>query len=649
MKSVAWLFSLFLLAQCLSSASSKAAAAHDYDLVVIEATPGGIATAVRAAREGMNVLLVNRTQHLGGILANGLGVWDTLYEGRRSPLYDEVRQSLVEHYRSTYGEGSPQHVAALPGKSGHTNGRFEPRIADKILTELVAREKNITVMKGYVPVQVEREGRLLRSITLQEYQGSGTVKVTARGFADCTYEGDLLPLAKVAYRVGRESRDEFKEPHAGKIYMRPSKTPPTPEAAELEKQHAGLNLRKFTGHQEILHPDSTGEGDSHVQAFNYRTILTSDPANRLPVEKPTDYDPAFLATLEFGSIVSPLPNQKIGWNRPQLIGPHQAYVEGDWTAREKVMDQHWQATMGLLYYLQNDPAVPETRRQFFRNYGLARDEFTDHGHRPHEMYVREARRLVGRCILTQHDFMLAPGTVRAPVHGDSIAFAEWYMDTHACTPGKITGSLDEGKMMLHHETFPAHIPYRALLAPDLDNLLVPVCLSATHVAWGAVRLEPAWMQIGESAGFAFALAKKADVAPALLDTRLLVRTLVTSRSMVSFFNDVDVALAGPAAFAAQVFATRGFSHDYNARLEDPLKEATAQIWLQSLQVAMPDDAAAQKTAAAVAQAESGDSGVLSAHRWQALLTAAGHKAGKSPSEGTVTRGQALAALWEFIE
>ena len=157
------------------------------------------------------------------------------------------------------------------------------------------------------------------------------------------------------------------------------------------------------------------------------------------------------------------------------------------------------------------------------------------------------------------------------------------------------------------------------------------------------------MQIGESAGFAFALAKKADVAPALLDTRLLVRTLVTSRSMVSFFNDVDVALAGPAAFAAQVFATRGFFHDYNARLEDPLKEATAQIWLQSLQVAMPDDATAQKTAEAVAQAESGDSEVLSVHRWQALLTAAGHKAGKSPSEGTVTRGQALAALWEFIE
>lgn len=615
-----------------------------YDLVVIEATPGGIATAVRAAREGLSVLLVNRTQHLGGIVSNGLGVWDTLYEGRRAPIYDEVRQAIIEHYRSTYGESSPQHKAALPGKSGHTNGRFEPHIAEKFLTALVEKEKNITLLKGYVPTALARDGRLLRSITLQEFQGKKTRIINAVSFADCSYEGDLLPQAKVAYRVGREARGEFNEPHAGKIYMRAVKTAPTPEAARMAKLHDRLNLRKFPGFQEIVQPESTGEGDLNVQAFNYRTLLTSDPANRLPVEKPVDYDPAYLSTLEFGSIVSPLPNQKIGWNRPQLVGPHQAYVKGDWETRLQVMDQHWQATMGLLYYLQNDPAVPEERRRFFSAYGLAKDEFQDNGHRPHEFYVREARRLTGRHIMTQHDFTLAPGIQRTPVQPDSIAFADWYMDAHACTWGKVHGSLDEGKMMLHTETFPAQIPYRSLFSPDVDNLIVPVCLSSTHVAWGAIRLEPTWMQVGESAGYACALAKKANTTPAALDTGLLIRTLAGSHSMITFFNDLDISKDDPAIIAAQVFSTKGFFHDYDARLDQPLKTETAQAWLRAL----TDDALnAEKTAQAVAQAEAGTSPAVTRESWTRLLKEHKFKASSDSTATPLTRSQALVELWSL--
>ena len=609
---------LLLAIACLAILPVRSAEpeTQPYDLVVIEATPAGIATAVRAAREGLSVLLVNRTQHLGGIVSNGLGVWDTLFEGRRSPIYDEVRHNIIEHYRSTYGEGSPQHKASLPGKSGPSNGRFEPSIAEKFLTALVEKEKNITLLKGYVPSALARDGRLLHSITLQEFQGEKTRVIQAAAFADCTYEGDLLPLAKVAYRVGREARGEFNEPHAGKIYMRPVKTAPTPEAAKMAELHDRLNLRKFPGFQEILQPESTGEGDLNLQAFNYRTLLTSDPANRLPVEKPADYDPAYLGTLEFGSIVSPLPNKKIGWNRPQLVGPHQAYVEGDWETRLKVMGQHWQATMGLLYYLQNDPAVPEERRRFFSAYGLAKDEFQDNGHRPHEFYVREARRLTGRHIMTQHDFSLAPGIMRTPVQPDSIAFADWYMDAHACTWGKVRDSLDEGKMMLHADTFPAQIPYRSLFSPDLDNLIVPVCLSSTHVAWGAIRLEPTWMQVGESAGYACALAIKTKTAPAALDTGLLIRTLAAAHSMITFFNDLDISKDDLAITAAQVFSTKGFFHDYDARLDQPLKTGTAQVWLRALADASRD---ADKTAQSVAQAEARDSPAISRESWTRLL------------------------------
>lgn len=193
-------------------------------LCIYGGTPGGIAMAVRAAREGLSVVLVNHNDHLGGILSNGLGVWDTLWEGTRSPIYDEARQAFFDHYRATYGEDSRQYHDALPGKNGHTNGKFEPKVAENILTELVTWEKNITFVRGFCPAVVEREGALLKAVTFrrtgfQPVQAGERVEnsfyVSARVFADCSYEGDLAAVAKVPYRVGRESREEIGEPHGG--------------------------------------------------------------------------------------------------------------------------------------------------------------------------------------------------------------------------------------------------------------------------------------------------------------------------------------------------------------------------------------------------------------------------------------------------
>ena len=405
-----------------------------------------------------------------GYSSSGLGVWDTLYEGKRCPIYDELRQDVFDYYRVNYGDDSSQYRFALPGKSGHTNGKFEPRVIEHLLTQMVHREPNITLLTGYVPHSVQRNGREVESITFKEHFGKKSVTVRASTFADCTYEGDVLPLANVNYRVGREARDEFDEPHAGRIYMKGTKTKPDGINDACWETHQALALRKFSGFQEIVQPESTGVADGNVQAFNYRTILTSDSANRIPVSKPVSYDPEFLKTLEFGSIVQPLPNQKIGWNRPQLIGLHQAYVEGDWLTRQHVMDAHWEATMGLLYFLQNDPSVSVKRRTFWRQYGLAKDEFVDNNHRPYEIYVREARRLEGHYILTEHDLSPVAKTLRPPVHQDAIAITDWYMDSHAVTLGGVRGSLDEGKMMLHAETWPGQIPWRCLLPKGVDNL-----------------------------------------------------------------------------------------------------------------------------------------------------------------------------------
>ena len=620
-----------------------------YDLVVIGGTPGGIACAVRAAREGASVLLVNRHDHLGGIVTSGLGVWDTLWEGKRSPIYDEVRAALFNHYLTTYGPDSPQYRDALPGKSGHSNGRYEPHVAEKIITALVEREKNITVLRGFIPVAVEREGALLKSLSLQALTAGNHLTVRAKVFADCTYEGDLAALAKVPYRVGREARAEFHEPHAGIVFMHPSSEPPSAEFAQVAALHNALKLRRFPGWQVVM-PESTGAADDAVQACNYRTILTTDPGNRAPIPKPDNYAPYFLKSLEIFSGVESIPNEKFGWNRPQLVGQQTAYVEGDWTVRQRIMDEHWEATLGLLYFLQNDPSVPASVRQAWLGYGLAKDDFADTGHRPYEMYIREARRIAGRAVFTEHDATLAPGLPRAPAHADSVAMTEWYLDTHSCTAARVRGGLDEGKMMLEQETFPGEIPYRCLLPQGVDNLLVPVCLSATHVAWGTVRLEPVFMQTGEAAGLAAALAVKNHTTPAQLDPDQLVRALCERHSMVAFFNDVDVSANQPWIAAVEYFGAKGFFHDYNARPAEPLNSATGKAWADGFAKWLKGSLDPDALAHAVLEAEHSGGKEMTAAEFAALLPTP-LKMPKNPplkSREVISRGAAAQFMFSLL-
>lgn len=616
-----------------------------YDLVVIGGTPGGIACAVRAAREGLNVLLVNRHAHLGGILTSGIGVWDTQFEGKRSPLYDEVRAAIIEYYRQTYGADSPQYRDALPGATGYTNGRFEPRVAELILDRLVVRESHLTVLRGFVPASVEREGSMLNAVVLRAMEGTKTMRVAGDAFVDATYEGDLAALAKVPYRVGREARSEYGEPHAGIAFMRPSAEPATPEDAKLGALHDQLKLRKFPGWQSLL-PQSTGAADGAVQACNYRTILTTDPANRVPITKPTNYEAYFMKTLEIFSGIDSVPNGKFGWNRPQLLGRQTPYVEADWATRRQIEDEHWDATVGLLYFLQNDLTVPELVRQAWQKYGFAKDEFADNGNRPYELYIREARRIVGRTVFTEHDATLAPGLLRAPIHGDSIAFTDWYMDCHACTVARVPGGFDEGKMMLHHETFPAQIPYHCLLPQGVDNLLVPVCLSASHMGWGTVRLEPTWMQLGESAGLAAALAKQARMSPAALDADRLTRALCERHSMVSFFNDIDVSSTDAYVPAVEYFGTKGFFHDYNARMDDPLKAATGKAWVNGLAQLPAGKLEAMALARQVAEAERSEATMTPAE-FAALLPASA-KIQVPATQGAITRKEAMLLLFSLL-
>ncbi|MBI3974274.1 MAG: FAD-dependent oxidoreductase [Chloroflexi bacterium] len=571
-----------------------------YDLVVAGATPGGIACAVRAAREGLRVLLVSHGTHLGGMFSSGLNVEDTLYLGNRAPLYTEFREGIKRHYRETYGEDSEQYQTCADGRL-----TFEPKVAEAVLTQMVTAEASLDVLRGYVPIAVERSERLVRSVTIVPLEGEGTAtrgetRVAAHVFVDATYEADLAALAGVPYRIGRESRAEFNEQHAGKIF-----TTHVPGHFPREAHDGRLKLLTFRLTGGEICAGSTGEGDRAVQAFNYRVCLSRDPANAVPPTKPASYRREdFLGLIadhretvhkpyplkaqlilddieDFRMGRGSTPNAKQSWNQPTIPGGGHGWAEGDWKARAAIARRHWDHAMGLLWFLQNDPEVPAHVREDARRWGLAKDEFADNGHVPYELFVREARRIVGRATFTEHDGTLGSGLERAPIHEDAVAITEWPMDSHECTLERRYGSLYDGKFLLSEATRPGQIPYRCLLPQDVDNVLVPVCLSCTHVGWGTIRLEPVWMHVGEVAGYAAALSLRRGELLGTLSPDRLQWHVANRRVMLSFVNEFDMAADAPWVPAVQYLGTKGFFPSYDARPLDPLDSITAIHWARS--------------------------------------------------------------------
>jgi len=562
---------------CLAApaAGGDSPVAAEYDLVVVGATPGGIACAVRAAREGLRVLLTNHTRHLGGMVTNGLCQWDAVYSGARAPVFDEYARRLEDYYRRTYGPDSPQYGAARFTMERYPLARFEPSVAERQFEELVAAESRVTVLRGFWPAAVERKGPRLQSVELRAMEGPQSVTVRAGVFVDATYEGDLAGVARVPYRVGREGRAEYGEPHAGKLFTNVTK------GAGLDAAARGsLRLYPYAESQGNIDPTSSGEADRAIQAFNYRPCVTNDPANRRLLDRPPPgYDRTAYLDFERRYIGSPgLINGKTTMNSPIMVGQNFDYPEADWPTRHKITRRHLEFCLGLMWFLQNDPSIPVAKRREYRQWGLPKDEYVDNDNVPYEMYVREARRIVGRYVFTEHDNSLAPGLARTPIHGDSITITDWYMDSHDCTLDRRPGYKFDGKLILTQKSRPAQVPWRCLLPQGVDNLLVPVCMSATHVAWGAVRLEPVLMATGEAAALAAALAMKQGVAPASLDPDALEHLLVERRFLVSFFNDVDADGPQPWVPAVQYFGTKGFFPTYDARPDAPLTPATAKLW-----------------------------------------------------------------------
>ena len=609
----------------------------EYDLLIYGATPAGITCALRAARDGLYVLLVNYYPHIGGMLINGIGVWDTLYEGGRSPIYDELRQSIFKYYRNKYGSNSDQFKDALPGKTGHTNGTFEPKVVECLIKKLISNEENLDLLTEFYPNNAEVEENLVQSIEFFNTTNDNKVYLKARFYIDCTYEGDMLPLIGLPFRLGRESRYEYNEPHAGKIFIR--------NLNDI-KYDKGIDLRQFGAHQAIIYPESTGESDNNIQAFNLRTILTSDPGNKIEITKPYDYDPNIVRELDYDSVIK-LPNNKICWNRPQLVGILQKqYIEGDWETRKEVVNKYKKAVICLLYFLQNDSSVPADDKNYWKNFGLPKDEFIDNNHLPYEIYVREGRRLVGEDIITQYDLMPDLGQQRTPVKYDSIGVTDWYMDSHACTNERTRDSLREGTMMLYYDTYPGQIPFSSLYNKKIKNFLTPVCLSSTHVAWNAIRLEATWMNIAESAACAVAMSIQENKWLDTIDIDRLQLTLVEKRIMIGFFNKFDIQSDSPLIPAAQYFSAKGFFKDYHYESDDFIVEHTAVMWVEKCRSIIDK---ANNTDSIKSKLQNNSTSYISANDFNKIMNNKGLEENIKIASEKLTKGQVIMFLYDLIK
>jgi hypothetical protein len=561
------------------------ASVNQFDVIVAGSTAPGIMAAVRAAREGLSVALVARGPHLGGSLPS-LGAVETHYRGNRAPLLQEFIDEVGRHYLATYGADSAQYRASVAGKMV----MFEPHVAEAVLRRMVTAEANIEVLCGLVPVAVERTGRLVAAVVFQDAAG-GQRQLAARAFVEAGYEGDLMALAGAKHRVGREARAEFGEPRAGRVFTR-WLTGVHPRAAAEGR----LNLVTAGATTSEPLPGSTGEGDDNIQSYSYRFCLTDDPANRRLLDAPpagydrAKYTPLLLAPEEKEKLPLPfhhrfliqslremverdhifhghaLPNRKRSWNATNFTGAGKSYPAGDAATRCAIAAAHRDHALGLMWFLQNDPEMPADLKTKAREWGLARDEFADNNNIPHQLYVREARRLVGRKVFTEHDALIAPGLDRAPVHADSVGITEFSLDSLACTTDRLPGgSLADGQLFQMEVSRPGQVPFGVLLPQELDNLLVVTTVSATHVGWGTVRQTPTLMHLAESAAWAVVLAARDNIAPAEIDVERLQRQLVERGVMISFFNDFDMATPEAWVSAVQYFGTKGEFTGYDAR------------------------------------------------------------------------------------
>ena len=500
--------------------TATAFAQQSYDLAVYGGTAGGVATAVAAARQGLKVVLVNPGAHIGGMVSGGLSGTDV---GKREVIGGMALEFYWRAGKKYELDRHLQDIAWMP----------EPKVAEAIFREMLA-ELGVTLIENQ---RLKEKGGVLKDgARIVEFIVENGTSYRARVFADASYEGDLMAQAKVSYATGRESIAQYGESLAG---VRAA-TPSHQFAVDIPARDASGRLLPEISAAPRGEP---GSADKRIQAYNFRVIATKVPENRVAWPKPANYDPKrfeLLAiyldamtkymgrplTLNEVGLIRVIPNGKADLNNrggfsTDYIGKNYEYPDGSYAVRERIWKEHEDYQKGLYYFLANDPRTPAKLRTEMNEWGLAKDEFTDTGNWPNQLYIREARRMVGDFVSTQKDLqtdLLKP---------DFIGMGSYNSDSHNLQRFVNDKGFVENEGNVEVGVKPYQIPYRVLVPrkSEAENLLVPVCFSASHFSYASLRMEPQYMILGHAAGIAAALAVNGKVAVQNIDVKALQQQL----------------------------------------------------------------------------------------------------------------------------
>ena len=583
-----------------------------YDIIVVGGTPGGIMAAVSAAREGKRVLLLERTWHIGGLPANGLGATDIATRGATTGLFREFVERNKSWYANGYGADSGQVRDCADGY------RFEPSVAERSFLDMLAAEgESITVLYGRQfdsdPARIEMSGERIRSIEVLNRESGESERYSAEVFIDATYEGDLGAAAGVPFRVGRESRSEFGEVCAGRIYR------------HWGAQYGIGEKSVFNGYEGYDSEGTTYQGDNAVQAYNYRLCLTRDRKNSRTVKRPASYDREEYASLaedvwtgrhtgtemlgvapeEFESNraalkkggVTRIPGDPWGISKitnmvelpngkTDANNQHMAFLSTDlpeenwpwptasWEWRDAFARRLKDYTLGLLWFVQNDRALPPQFRKACREWGLSSTEYSDNDNFPRQVYVREGRRFEGQYFFTAADALPVTPGGRPPLHETSVTSSHYALDSHAVR------KRESGRVHLDgffsYETKPYTVPFGVMVPDKIENLLFPVPVSGSHVGFSTIRMEPCWMALGQAAGAAAAQAADRNLPVQALDIPALQDRLLDGGATLVYFRDMRPD--SPYFKMVQKMALKGYLPGWDADLDSPASAEDRDLW-----------------------------------------------------------------------
>ena len=578
--------------------------------------------AVAAARENKSSLILERTTHIGGLPANGLGATDIETRGATTGLFGEFVSRIKSYYVNQYGADSQQVKDCSDGY------HFEPSVAERVFLEMLGEHgAKITVLYNRQfdanPANIEKSGTNITSITVLNRKNGQTEKYSGKVFIDATYEGDLGAAANIPFRVGRESRAEFDEVCAGKIYR------------QWGAQYRITPRQMLNGYWEVDSEGSTYLGDNAVQSYNYRLCLTTDRQNMRAIERPANYnrdeyisliDDVWLGRhggVEMRKVTPEMQNenrekmrkgertsiQDDPWGIAKITNmvtlpnsktdannQHMALISTDlpeenwpwptagWEWRDAYAQRLKEYILGLVWFAQNDKELPKQFREACKEWGLSTTEYADNNNFPRQVYVREGRRFEGLYFFTAKDALPVAIGQRPPVHKNSITASHYALDSHAVL------KREEGRAHLDgffsQRSEPYTVPFGVIASEKVDNLLFPVPVSGSHIGFSTLRMEPCWMAMGEAAGIVSAQMIDRNLPARSADITAVQKLLIKNKATLIYFKDITPA--SPAFEMAQYMGLQGYLPEWDAALDQPVSDYMRRQWQLKSSVTVPE-------------------------------------------------------------